>query len=85
LGPNVRGTLEVYWGLESKSPNIYILAFFNDRVKICGGCLQFENLKGELAPESFTGALISNHQTSKFSLFCSKNENLLVGICNLRF
>jgi hypothetical protein len=35
--------------------------------------------------QNFTGALISNHQTSNFSLFCLKSENLLVGVCNLRF
>jgi hypothetical protein len=41
--------------------------------------------KGGIGPPSFwghqnfTGALISNHQTSKFSLFCLKSENLLVG------
>jgi hypothetical protein len=30
-------------------------------------------------PQNFTGALISNHQTSKFSLFCLKSEKFVGG------
>jgi hypothetical protein len=34
---------------------------------------------------NFTGAGLSNHQTSKFSLFCLMNQNLLMCVLNLKF
>jgi hypothetical protein len=57
--PNVRGTLEMHWGLDFKSSNIYFLPFLLIESKSVGRCLQFENLKGELAPQHFGDPKIS--------------------------
>jgi hypothetical protein len=57
--PNLRGILELYWVLDSKSPNIYIKPFLLNESKSVGGCLQFENLKGELVHQRFGDPKIS--------------------------
>jgi hypothetical protein len=36
-------------------------------------------------PLNSTGTGLLNHQTSKFSLFCLMNKNLLMRVLNLRF
>jgi hypothetical protein len=36
-------------------------------------------------PLNSTGAGLVNHQTSKFSLFCLMNQNLLMRVLNTRF
>jgi hypothetical protein len=36
-------------------------------------------------PLNSIGAGLLNHQTSKFSLFCLMNQNLLMHVLNLRF
>jgi hypothetical protein len=36
-------------------------------------------------PRNSTRVGLLNHQTSKFSLFCLKNQNLLMRVLNLRF
>jgi hypothetical protein len=88
--PNVWGTLELPSALISNHRSS-IFSLFAYRVKICWWMFVIWGFKGGIGPptfwgpQNFTGALISNHQTSKFSLFCLKSENLLVGICNLRF
>jgi hypothetical protein len=72
------------------SEHLY-LAFFAYRVKICWWVFAIWGFERGIGPptfwgpQNFTGALISNHQTSKFSLFCLKSENMLVGVCSLRF
>jgi hypothetical protein len=88
--PNVWGTLELPSALISNH-QISIFSLFAYRIKICWWMFAIWGFKGGIGPptfwgpQNFTGALISNHQTSKFSLFCLKSENLLVGVCNLRF
>jgi hypothetical protein len=87
---NVWGILE-YLGALISNHKITIFSLFAYRVKICWWMFAIRGFKGGIGPptfwglQNFTGALISNHQTSKFSLLCMKRENLLVGICNLRF
>jgi hypothetical protein len=60
-------------------------------MKICLWVLKFEGLKVEFGfpkcggPLNSTGAGLLNHQTSKFSLFCLLNQNLLMLVLNLRF
>jgi hypothetical protein len=87
---NVWRTLELPGGLISNH-QISIFSLFAYRVKICWWMFAIWRFKGGIGPPTFwgpqnlTGALISNHKTSKFSLFCLKSENLLLGVCNLRF
>jgi hypothetical protein len=87
---NVWGSLELPGALISNH-KISIFSLFACRVKICWWMFTIWGYKGRIGPPTFwepqyfTGALISNHQIFKFSLFCLKSENLLVGICNLRF
>jgi hypothetical protein len=87
---NVRGNLELHGALISNH-QISICSLFAFRVKICWWVFAIWGFEGGIGPptfrgpQNFTGALISNHQTSKFGLLCLKNENLLVGVCNLRF
>jgi hypothetical protein len=87
---NVWGTLEFPGALISNH-RISIFSIFAYRVKICWWMFAIWGFEGGIGPptfwgpQNFNGALISNHQTSKFSLFCLKSENLLVGVCNLRF
>jgi hypothetical protein len=88
--PNVWGILELP-GAFNSNLQISIFCLFAYRVKICWWMFAIWGFKGGIGPptfwepQNFTGALISNHQTSKFSLFGLMSENLLVGICNLRF
>jgi hypothetical protein len=87
---NVWGTLELPSALISNH-EVSIFSLFAYRVKICWWLFAIWGFKGGIGPptfwgpQNFTGALISNHQTSIFSLFRLKSENLLVGVCNLRF
>jgi hypothetical protein len=88
--PNMWGTLELPGPWFQITEYLY-LVFFAYWVKICWWVFAIWGFEGGIGPlafwrsQNFTGALISNHQTSKFSLFCLKSVNLLVGICNLRF
>jgi hypothetical protein len=60
-------------------------------MKICLRVFKIRGLKGGIGvpkhggPLNSTGARLLNHQTSKFSLFCLVNQNLLMRVLNLRF
>jgi hypothetical protein len=88
--PNVWRILELLGALISNH-RISIFSLFAYKVKICWWVFAIWGFEGGIGPptfrgpENFTRALISDHQTSKFSLICLKSENLLVGVCNLRF
>jgi hypothetical protein len=57
--PNVRGSLELHGGLDFKSPISKFSLFFLIESKSINGCLQFEDLKGELVPQRFGDPKIS--------------------------
>jgi hypothetical protein len=60
-------------------------------MKICLWVFKIRGFKGGIGvpkcggPLNSTGAGLLNQQTSKFSLFCLMNQNLLMHVLNLRF
>jgi hypothetical protein len=79
--PSVWGTLEFYWDLDAKSPNhqksIFSI-FLLIEPKSVGGCLQFENLKGELAPQRFGDYLANLAQRATITVQGFEFEALMV-------
>jgi hypothetical protein len=60
-------------------------------MKISLGVFKIRGFEGRIwvpkhgGPRNSTGAGLLNYQTSKFSLFCLMNQNLLMSVLNLRF